>query len=1214
MPPTQDAAKRALRELIDQYNLLSDSDRVQMTEASVVRQFIDRLLEEVLGWPIKDPARYEYEMHTQAGRPDMLLKPESGGLIFVEAKRFGVIKELKETRESKDLKRVITPEQMSLPGMATDRTQEEQQAINYAFVNNGEWAILTNFERLRLFNARRDWLVLAFEKPEGYLEHFEELWQLAYHNVLNGSLNALSSQRWTKEVDTDYLAFINEQRLALARDVVANGDLNKWAFHDDGTLNLPLLRSVVQRYLDRLVVVRFAEDQFVIPPGTLRKFYELRKGDRFYTRWLDEYLDDFFFRIDEAHNSALFSKHLADEAMFGDEVLLPLVEELYRARYRSMPADIMGNTYEQYLGKTLALDNGSVATRDNLETRKKQGSYYTPQVIVRYIVDHSLGRYLYGTANGQPDGEPVPGETRQTVASIHDLRVLDSACGSGSFLIYAYEVLAKFYQLEIERLEAERDRLVRDMAARFTEITLDDRIAAQRVEDELIRLRNYPRIILEQHLYGVDLDPQAAEIAVVNLMMRALERRVAAEKRLPLILNQNVKVGNSLIGLRPGDERLTPYRAEIAQLIRLRQLLHTDPDKPEPGAWDALERERVRQQTETIDDDWLRDLAKSHLKHGRRTLELEDTHPTYAATLARTEALRQQINSEHFAAHFSDVERARPFHWGIEFPEAFYDEHGDLLPNPGFTIIFGNPPWEIVKPDLREFYAQFDARIESQFNRQQVEQRIEELKAEDPRRERDFEAQVKLIEEGANYYRASSDYTRQGRGDTATHKLFTERSWLLLKDGGRLGYVVPAGIYRDLGAKDLREMLLGEGHIQYVFSFSNERGFFPGVHHDFRFTLIGAQKGVEDEGFWSTFRFNPRVAISPETLPKFLGNPSNLIYMRNSSLTRLNPDSLSIMEFQSREDYEITEKMYREFPLLGEELQDTWNLTFRRELDMTNDRDLFNRSRRGLPLYEGKMIHQFDAFFAEPSYWVEEVSAIERLANRSGTDYREYRIAYREISNATNQRTLIASFLPRNIFCNHKLFVSTGLELDKGMFVLALLNSYVLDYVVRPRVNTSVSLYMVKQLPIPRLTAGHPAFDALVERAARLVCTRAEFADLWRAVMGGEWPGVPHPPAPSPSDREGEQDGNVEAQVPSPLVERGRFAGGEVSLWPVVSPAERQRLRDEIDAIVAHLYGLSRAEFEHILRTFPLVFPNTAEGEAKLSALLAMYDALAAGQ
>src|SRR5690606_21065939 len=113
----------------------------------------------------------------------------------------------------------------------------------------------------------------------------------------------------------------------------------------------------------------------------------------------------------------------------------------------------LGNTYEQYLGKTLVLDRGEVKTRDNLETRKKQGSYYTPQVIVRYIVDNSLGRYLYGTANGKPDGQPLAGETRKTSADLTDLRVLDSACGSGSFLIYAYYVLADFYESEKQRLE-----------------------------------------------------------------------------------------------------------------------------------------------------------------------------------------------------------------------------------------------------------------------------------------------------------------------------------------------------------------------------------------------------------------------------------------------------------------------------------------------------------------------------------------------------------------------------------------------------------------------------------------------------------------------------------------------------------------------------------------------------------------------------------------
>jgi hypothetical protein len=405
MPLTEAEARQKLRALLDDFHKLTPTQREEMTEASVVRQFIDRLLEEVLGWPIKDPQRYQYELHTQVGRPDLTLFPESGGVIFIEAKRFGVIKDLYKPSKSLST-RTLKPSEMALAGMAADRTPEEQQAINYAFANGGRWAILTNFEKLRLFNARRDWLVLSFDDPYDYLHDFDLLWQLAYHNVIRGSLDALSNQRHARDIDSQYLAFINEWRERLAQDVIARRDQNGWAFNADGSINLANLRAVVQRFLDRLVVIRFAEDHLVIPPGTLRQFYELRKNNP-YTHTMDEMLDNFFRRFDENHNSALFAPDLTDKASFSDDTLLPLVEKLYEVRYRALPADILGNTYEQYLGKTLALHDGSVKTRDNLETRKKQGSYYTPQVIVRYIVDNSLGRYLYGTEDGQPDGKPL---------------------------------------------------------------------------------------------------------------------------------------------------------------------------------------------------------------------------------------------------------------------------------------------------------------------------------------------------------------------------------------------------------------------------------------------------------------------------------------------------------------------------------------------------------------------------------------------------------------------------------------------------------------------------------------------------------------------------------------------------------------------------------------------------------------------------------------
>ncbi|MCP4358113.1 MAG: hypothetical protein GY796_08885 [Chloroflexi bacterium] len=158
MTPRQ-LARQQIEELVQRYNTIDKAARPSLTEANVLHQFIDPLLR-ALGWPIDDHNRCKYELSTQTGRPDIVLFPEAGGAVYVEAKRFGVIDKLEQSRNR--LEGILTPGQLSLPGMAADRTAEEQQAINYAFSNGGTWAIMTNFERLRLFNARRDWLVLAF--------------------------------------------------------------------------------------------------------------------------------------------------------------------------------------------------------------------------------------------------------------------------------------------------------------------------------------------------------------------------------------------------------------------------------------------------------------------------------------------------------------------------------------------------------------------------------------------------------------------------------------------------------------------------------------------------------------------------------------------------------------------------------------------------------------------------------------------------------------------------------------------------------------------------------------------------------------------------------------------------------------------------------------------------------------------------------------------
>jgi hypothetical protein len=371
-------------------------------------------------------------------------------------------------------------------------------------------------------------------------------------------------------------------------------------------------------------------------------------------------------------------------------------------------------------------------------------------------------------------------------------------------------------------------------------------------------------------------------------------------------------------------------------------------------------------------------------------------------------------------------------------------------------------------------------------------------------------------------------------------------------------------------------MLLNEGSIQYIFSFSNERFFFPGVDHRFKFALIGAEKGRQTDGFWAAFRFNPRVAVAPDQFDGFIANPDNLFYMRLESLEKFSPDSLSVMEFQTKQDYSIVEKVYADHPLLGQTVPDCWNAKFTAEFHITNDRALFNTEKRGLPLYEGKTFNQYVAFYDEPQYWLEETAASERLARKyevevGQLDYLKPRFVYRGIARSTDNRTLITAILPPRVFAEGRsatTVVQDGISPSEQLFLVGCMNSLVLDYVLRQKVAANVNMFYIYSLPIPRLTSGNPYFDAIVPRAARLTCTRAEFAGLWAEVMGEQW-----------DESKGATD-----------------------------PAERQKLRDEIDAIVAHLYGLSREDFDHILGTFPLVFPESDIGRAKRDALLRVYD------
>ena len=652
-------AKVKLQQLIENYRILSQPET--QSEANVRANFIDPLFE-ALGWPVHNPTFYNREEFVRgAGLADIALKVDPNAdtpLIFVEAKRFGAIESLDRVQNRRN--RSVAQRRLQLPGMSVDRTREEQQAINYAYQKGMRWAVLTNFEHFRLFNARRDTLVLSFDSPQELLDRFEELWQLAFSEVQQGSLEALRGHRERLDIDEEYLRLINEWRLRLGQDIVSHRENHiLLEDHETGEIDVYKLRDVVQRILDRLVVIRYAEDRLVIRADQLRTILEIRERTDYGLPLLDQ-IRHFFQAFNVRHNGALFVDHLCDRMTVSEDVLHAIILSLYDARFRAMSADIMGNTYEQYLGQTLIIKQGKVQAVDNLETRKAQGSYYTPEYIVRYIVDQTLGRYLYATENGRPEGTQMPDQFEHSRKRLEDidgsngqplLTILDPACGSGSFLMNAYHVLEEFYSAEIKRITNERDARFQALAAEGLS-PLDIQIELVGYKQRLEGLVDYKNQILERHLYGLDLDPQAAELAAVNLMLRAMTR----DTRLPLILHQNIKIGHTLLSgaaLR-GTHAQAVYAPYTTQLIELRRL--------------RLAQQGIAQDT-------------------RHPIELQ----------GEFERLAHEVNvalNQSLSAYFAeDVSTKRPFNWVVEFPELFLDEAGNLREDGGFTFVIGNPPY-----------------------------------------------------------------------------------------------------------------------------------------------------------------------------------------------------------------------------------------------------------------------------------------------------------------------------------------------------------------------------------------------------------------------------------------------------------------------------------------------------------------------------------------
>jgi len=507
-----------IKNLIDRYKKLEEDKGIRglkdISESDVRSDFIDELFS-ILGWDTKNPDEYNREKYIRGvGYADITLQVDGQPVIFVEAKRFGSIPEVDR--------------------QTTDWIEEERQVMNYAASPERriKWAILTNFEKLRVFNALNGLLVLEIKGPYQYEKRLEELLYLSREAVAEGRLDKLATREERPDIDEQFLESLEKWRLSLANDIYEQNRENA-VLLDGDEISLDKLKSAVQRILDRLIVVRYAEDKLILDnPDQLKSILESWRLTSTYTS-LYEMVKNFFVGFDEIHNSKLFEQgHISERVKIGSEVMAEIIKELYQINFRKFDFDVLGNTYETYLGHELYFaDTGKLDLRASRGTRKKSGIYYTPPYVVDYIVKNTVGEMLK---------DKTPDEVSQ-------LRVLDPACGSGSFLIKAFDYFAQYYAEENEKRRE-------DVKKKIEKYQRDSGNSIHAFDNSGLELvRDFEKKILKENIYGVDLDGQAAEIASVNLVLKALTKG----ERLPLILGENIKVGNSLIS--GSEEELRKY-------------------------------------------------------------------------------------------------------------------------------------------------------------------------------------------------------------------------------------------------------------------------------------------------------------------------------------------------------------------------------------------------------------------------------------------------------------------------------------------------------------------------------------------------------------------------------------------------------------------------------------------------------------------------------
>lgn len=1022
---------------------------------------------------------------------------------------------------------------------------------------------------------------------------------------------------------------------------LATGIARARKFHDIDAAKLDETFQMALLLLFRLLFVAYAEDKELLPfrsnetyrvRSLKHKAQEIRKlvqdktpFDESSAHW--EEVFRLFDAVDEgraewgvpAYNGGLFSHDpkisplgakLKEIRLINQDfgpVLSDLLLDESREGYgpidfRSLGVREFGTIYEGILESELGLADGDLALdREGVYrpakrgdeivvrkgefylsstsgARKSTGSYFTKNFAVEHLLDYALEPALarHVTRLDTLD-EAKAGE------AFFDFRVADIAMGSGHFLVAAVDRIEKklsgyLAKRPLPAVSAELARLRQSAHDALGALS-----AGAEIEDaQLLR-----RQIARRCIYGVDLKHGAADLARVSIWIHTFV------PGLPLsLLDQHLVVGNSLVGIATADEAVrlleggkeeaprTGKKAKVKSKVATKAL--------------TLFHKSARDVMRSVADDMIRvarlgDATAAEVRKARAEWEKakQDAEPwrvlmdILAAARVDEDAdpkktLRYNVpiilegwledpksilTSEHRKRAAKVLGDLPPFHFLVAFPEVFWREG-----RPGFDVILGNPPWEEATVEEDKFWSKISPGLSGLPQHEQ-----EELKKKLRRERKDLVARYDHEVAAAASMRAmltASDFPGMGTGDPDLYKAFCWRFWHLLAPEGSLGVVLPRSAFAAKGSAEFRKAIFHEATVDdLTFLLNNKQWVFDTVHPQYTIGLVALHKAKPGEKAALPLR-------GPfSNLARFLQGtkraPTRFPLVEALSWT----DTAALPLLPSDESAPVFAQL-RKAPRLDTDKPGEWRARAQAELHATNDK----KEKGGIIVFDERRPKGFWPVFAGESFdiwqndtgsyygWVEPKEAREYLqqkrrnsARTSRSAFSEFpekwinddatlpclspRIAFRDISRATDTRTIRAALVPGRVALSNTapyLLWPRGNERDQA-YLLGVMCSLVLDWYARRFVETHLNYHVLAALPVPRDVTTR-LVERAIEIAGRLASEDERFSK-WAEAVG------------------------VECGLIEPLGKREDFI-------------------NELDAVVAHLYGLSEAQLTHIFETF----------------------------